>query len=299
MKFRSLVPAFCATLLCAVPLLADPAAKSAPNAPANEAVLARYQLALDQLSAGNLSTARVVLESGIRQFGPQADLNLLLGYILQREGNSAAALKHLAQTPASSLATAFANQLNSTETRSTAVQGATPRATQNDTQFVPIAVAAAPVIPALPNIALPQTDARLARLEAEMVELVNAERAKAGLKPLAIHEKLATVSRAHAAEMRDKNYFAHESPTAGLREPMDRYQSVFNDRPRIIAENIFRSWGAQRLITIHEVKEGHAALMKSPGHRANILYADVTHIGIGIVGNSRGDLWITQMFLRP
>jgi uncharacterized protein YkwD len=80
---------------------------------------------------------------------------------------------------------------------------------------------------------------------------------------------------------------------------MDRYQSAFNNRPRIIAENIFRSWGSQRQVTVSEIKEGHVALMKSPGHRANIMYPDVTHIGIGIASNSRGDIWITQMFLRP
>lgn len=288
MKSRFTVSALCAVLLCTAPILAD----TTPAPPIvtinNDATaLARYQLALDQLSSGNLDTARLVLEDGIRRFGPQSDLNLLLGYILQREGKSSAAQDRLAQAPASPLATAFARQLRG-EIR--------PLAGGNVVQIVPIAT----TVHTVPlTAALPQADARLAKLEADMVEMVNAERAKIGLKPLAVEETLAGVARAHSAEMRDKAYFAHESPTSSLREPIDRFQSAFSDKPRVIAENIFRSWGAQRQVTISEIREGHESLMKSPGHRANILYPDVTHIGIGIVANGRGDLWITQMFLHP
>lgn len=294
---RVAIPTLCAVLLHAFPVLADastaaPAPAATVSAANSDAVLARYQLALDQISAGSLATARVVLEDGIRRFGPQNDLNLLLGYVLQREGKSDAARERLSQVPASPLASRFAAQLQGSETKPQSLENAAP-------QIVPVAttVAAAAKVP--PSVALPQTDARLAKLEADMVELVNAERAKAGLKPLTIDDKLANVARAHSAEMRDKTYFAHESPTAELREPIDRYQSALNERPRVIAENIFRSWGAQRQITMSEIREGHDSLMHSPGHRDNILYAEVTHIGIGFAANGRGDLWITQMFLRP
>jgi uncharacterized protein YkwD len=286
MKFRSALSALGATLICSVPLLAAPASNTSAN---DTAVLARYQLALDQLSTGNVTSARIVLEDGIKRFGPQNDLNLLLGYVLQREGKNSVALDRLSQAPSSTLAVTFANQLRNSNTLTTAVQG-TP-------MVMPVA-ATAPVN-AVSGAALSQTDARLAKLEVEMVAMVNEERARAGLKTLTINSNLASVARAHSAEMRDKDYFAHESPTTGLREPIDRYQSALNDRPRVIAENIFRSWGAQRQVTLNEIKEGHTSLMKSPGHRANILYPDVSQIGIGIVANSRGDIWITQMFLRP
>jgi len=311
MKFRSVL-ALGAAVLCCAPLRADSApanpSMSAMPSPAmssltpsadDAAVLARYQLALDQLSTGSLASARVVLEDGIRRFGPRPDLNLLLGYVLQREGKSGAALERLSQTPASPLAAAFAAQLHgasATNATNAAVQASAP-------QIVPVA-ATLNVPSNAPSIAasvasLTQTDARLSKLEADMIEMVNAERAKAGLRALAPDERLASVARAHSAEMRDKSYFAHESPTTSLHEPMDRYQNALNDMPRVIAENIFRSWGSQRQVTINEIKEGHAALMKSPGHRANILYGDVTRIGVGVVANARGDVWITQMFLRP
>ena len=146
---------------------------------------------------------------------------------------------------------------------------------------------------------LPQSDGHLARLEQAMVRQVNAERAKAGLKPLEIDAKLADTARGHSAEMRDLNYFAHQSPTAARRRPADRYQAVFGSAPRLMAENILRAWGSGASLREEAVDTWQAAFMNSSGHRSNILYPDVTHIGIGIVTNANGDVWITQMFSQP
>ena len=132
-----------------------------------------------------------------------------------------------------------------------------------------------------------------------MMDMVNTERAKANLGTLQWNSDLADVARAHAAEMRDKNYFSHESPTPGLVTHLDRYRAAGHDSPRVIAENIFRAWGSPKQVALSDIQSGHEALMQSPGHRANILYRDVTQIGIGIATNTKGDIWITQMFLRP
>ena len=145
-----------------------------------------------------------------------------------------------------------------------------------------------------------QTSERLAKLEALMVEMVNAARAEAGLVPLGIDEDLADTARAHSLEMRDKKYFAHESPTESLKTPLDRYRASIGDTPRTVAENIFHSWGGSpRTVQPSDVRTAHDALMKSPGHRKNILTPNLTRIGIGFIVNPNGDLWITQMFSRP
>jgi uncharacterized protein YkwD len=47
------------------------------------------------------------------------------------------------------------------------------------------------------------------------------------------------------------------------------------------------------------MRAGHEALMKSPGHKANILVEGATRGGVGMVSNSSGDIWITQMFAKP
>ncbi len=306
LRFRHFL---CATLLCAAPLSAQttvvtPVAPTTPTTPvaptaADVAALSRYQLALDQALGGNPTAARVILEDGINRNGPRPELNLLLAYLLQREGKNDQARNRLAPVTAiSPVAAAFTAQLQG-PLGSTALAvppiGTIPTTTTLPTVTTdPISTASIPK-----GTTLAQTDARLVKLELAMVDMVNDERAKAGLGLLKWDEKLASVARAHAAEMRDKNYFAHESPTPGMKDPLDRYRVVFQDSPRVIAENIFRSWGAQRQVSLDQVKEGHESLMNSPGHRANILYREVTHIGIGFAVNSHGDLWITQMFMRP
>jgi|Deesub1362A_J573_1020465.scaffolds.fasta_scaffold00112_26 uncharacterized YkwD family protein len=122
--------------------------------------------------------------------------------------------------------------------------------------------------------------------EAKVVELVNAERARYGLKPLAVDLQLAKVARLKSEDMRDQRYFSHTSPTYGSPFAMMRR---FGITYRMAGENIA---AGQR--TPEEVLRGW---MNSPGHRANILNANFTHIGVGhAVGGSYGNYW-TQMFI--
>lgn len=45
------------------------------------------------------------------------------------------------------------------------------------------------------------------------------------------------------------------------------------------------------------VTDLHRALMRSPGHRANILRAGFDQVGIGIVVGNNGRVWETQIFV--
>ncbi|MCR4397516.1 MAG: CAP domain-containing protein, partial [Firmicutes bacterium] len=71
--------------------------------------------------------------------------------------------------------------------------------------------------------------------ELEVVRLVNAERAKAGLAPLSADAALSRVARYKAADMRDRAYFSHESPTYGSPFKMMR---DFGITYRVAGENI-------------------------------------------------------------
>lgn len=166
------------------------------------------------------------------------------------------------------------------------------------TAFSPFLISAAKA-DSTPLVKVAQSDARLEKLEALMFDYVNAEREKAGLKPLLFDSALSEVARAHSVEMRDKTYFAHESPTAALRDPLDRYRLGFGSSPRLVAENIFRSWGSRHEIVDADAKKAHDSLINSPGHKANILRNGPTRIGIGFIANANGDLWVTQMFSKP
>ncbi|HVF09277.1 MAG TPA: CAP domain-containing protein [Abditibacteriaceae bacterium] len=245
--------------------------------PQAAAVLLRYQTALDQIVQGNLREARVLLEEGIRRYGDEPNLNLLLAFLLEREGRGAEAHRRLtAVAGESSVAAAYAGQATHAAPTVAVKAAATPTPAR-----------------------LPQPDVRLARLERAMARLVNKERAQLGLSPLTYDSTLAAVARAHSAEMRDHNYFAHESPTDALRAPLDRYRAVFRASPAIVAENVFRAWGDRHRLSAADVQEAHTSLMQSPSHRSNIVEPRVTRIGIGILANANGDIWVTQMFVRP
>lgn len=123
-------------------------------------------------------------------------------------------------------------------------------------------------------------------IESQVIQLTNQERAKNGLKPLLADWELSRVARYKSADMRDKNYFQHDSPTYG--SPFDMMKS-FGINYRSAGENIA---AGQR--TPQEVVQ---AWMNSPGHRANILNSSYTHIGVGhATGGSYGHYW-TQMFI--
>ncbi|MCY9430898.1 CAP domain-containing protein [Bacillus spizizenii] len=96
--------------------------------------------------------------------------------------------------------------------------------------------------------------------EKKVVELTNAERQKQGLKPLQIDETLSKSARAKSQDMKDKNYFDHQSPTYG--SPFDMMKS-FGISYKTAGENI-----AKGQKTPEEVVK---AWMNSEGHRKNIL----------------------------
>ncbi|NPV70158.1 MAG: hypothetical protein HPY55_05870 [Firmicutes bacterium] len=122
--------------------------------------------------------------------------------------------------------------------------------------------------------------------EWEIVNLVNTERAKAGLRPLQASAELSRVARFKAADMRDKNYFSHQSPTYG--SPFQMIKN-FGISYRTAGENI-----AAGQKTPQEVMN---AWMNSAGHKANILNPNFTTIGVGhVTGGTYGHYW-TQYFI--
>lgn len=117
-----------------------------------------------------------------------------------------------------------------------------------------------------------------------MLDLVNEEREKAGLKPLKLNMDLTKVARLKSQDFIDNDYFAHESPVYG--SPFDMMKE-FGISYRYAAENLARH---------PSVESAHLGLMNSPGHRANILNQNLSEIGIGIKVNN-GSYYITQMFI--
>lgn len=126
--------------------------------------------------------------------------------------------------------------------------------------------------------------------EEAIFNLINEERARHHLPALRWDERVARLARAHSAEMRDRGKLNHVSPQTGA--PMQRAHGA-GIYPSLLLENI----------AVASSPDGvHAALMASPGHRANILHPDATEIGIGvvvaIVEDGQRQIWVTQDFTR-
>lgn len=134
--------------------------------------------------------------------------------------------------------------------------------------------------------------------ERQLVELVNQERLSRGLNQLVVHPTLIEIARVHSVEMRDRHYFSHESPTADRRTPLDRFLSRFERQPSKLAENIARRQGTTWSLSAENIVQTHEGLMGSPGHCANILDPAMTHVGVGIAIDERGNYWATELFMR-
>ena len=121
-------------------------------------------------------------------------------------------------------------------------------------------------------------------IQQEVVRLVNIERNKYGLSNLIMDTNLQKVAQKKSEDMKANNYFSHTSPTYG--SPFDMMKQ-FGISYKAAGENI-----AKGQTSAAQVVE---AWMNSAGHRANILSADYTHIGVGYVAS--GHYW-TQMFIK-
>ncbi|MEU3356276.1 CAP domain-containing protein [Streptomyces sp. NPDC037389] len=133
--------------------------------------------------------------------------------------------------------------------------------------------------------AAPLTDGSLAGTVAEVLALTNAERATAGLPPLAADTRLAAAAQAYSTDMATRGFYSHTSPEGT--EPWDRAAAA-GARHRGIGENIACGQRSPA-----EVVQGW---MDSPGHRANILKPGFTHLGVGYAGGGPAGTYWTQLF---
>ncbi|WP_207481946.1 CAP domain-containing protein [Arenibaculum pallidiluteum] len=154
-------------------------------------------------------------------------------------------------------------------------------------------------------------------LEQYMLELVNraranpsAEAARLGIdlnqgvstgfistaakQPLAFNQDLIDAARKHSAWMLDTDTFSHTGVNGS--SPGDRMVAegyAFSGSWRW-AENIAITWGARQTPNQQVVDGLEDGLFKSPGHRLNIMNADVREIGVGIAaGEYKGSPGVT------
>ena len=123
---------------------------------------------------------------------------------------------------------------------------------------------------------------------------LNEERRRRGLPDLAWDPEAAAVALGHSQDMHDNGFVGHVSPRSG--DVIARFERAGLRGP-IVRENVARGYGPLGI---------HNSLMASPGHRANILAPDVTHVGIASViappdeanPDSPRSVFLTQNFYK-
>ncbi len=122
-----------------------------------------------------------------------------------------------------------------------------------------------------------------ASAEQQLVQLLNLERARAGLPSLKVDDRLTQAARAHSRLMAQAKQLSHQFPGE---LPLSK---------RLAAANLRFNSDAENVAYDYSVQAAHEGLMHSPPHRANILSPQYNTVGVGVVRS--GDvLWVTQDF---
>jgi uncharacterized protein YkwD len=111
----------------------------------------------------------------------------------------------------------------------------------------------------------------LAAVRQRVLDLVNAERAKARARPLLLEPRLDAAAQHHARDMLLRGYFAHASPEG---KTVRQRAEAAGYRWHAVGENI-----AEGQLSADQVVQ---AWMASPEHRRNILDRDFIHMGLGL-----------------
>ncbi|GAB1327334.1 CAP domain-containing protein [Streptomyces sennicomposti] len=129
----------------------------------------------------------------------------------------------------------------------------------------------------------PATVSTEAAAAAEVLSLVNQERAKAGCSPVTADGALVSLAEKFSQAMADQGFFDHTDPSGA--SPWDRAAEL--GITGLGGENIARGQADAAAVM--------DAWMNSPGHRANILNCDFRTLGVGVHFGTGGPWW-TQDF---
>lgn len=120
--------------------------------------------------------------------------------------------------------------------------------------------------------------------EQRVLDLVNVERARHGLAPLAYNRQLDAASEAHTRHMAAVQRMAHDGIGDG------------DPGSRILAQGFDRSWGENVATGQLTPEQVVAEWMASPGHRRNILDPEFRQLGVAYGTAANGRTYWAQSF---
>ncbi|WP_121661297.1 CAP domain-containing protein [Metabacillus litoralis] len=117
--------------------------------------------------------------------------------------------------------------------------------------------------------------------EQQILSITNMLRARHGLSAVQWHEDTSKVAFLHSKDMKENEYFSHESPTEGT---LVNRLAQLDIKYQMAGENI-----AAQYVDAIAASEGW---LNSKGHRDTMLNEEFTHLGVGVDG-----LYYTQNFI--
>jgi uncharacterized protein YkwD len=130
-----------------------------------------------------------------------------------------------------------------------------------------------------------RTSAAIEKLRAEIVLAVNRARQEFGVRPLRRNQQLQASAQAYAEDMRNRNFFSHESPEGET--PQNRIQrgGYGNITEQHCDCRSFTATFGENLARGQQtVDDAMQDWMASPKHKTNILSERFHELGIGIDG---------------
>ncbi len=125
--------------------------------------------------------------------------------------------------------------------------------------------------------------------EAQFLAGLNAERTQAGLSPLALDPALVAAARFRSTDLATNNYFSHTAlDGTTVFDLLDGWGVPYGWAGENLARNNYP--------TAEVVSVALRELMASPAHRANILSANYTRIGVGHAVDGSGMHYLTTVF---
>jgi uncharacterized protein YkwD len=135
----------------------------------------------------------------------------------------------------------------------------------------------------------------LTEVERRIYQLTNAARRKKHLPPLDKDNALVATARAHSDDMLQRDFFSHVNPDG--KAPQDRIAPAYSRTIARSGENIWGGHGYDSSDSKLLARVIVDSWMTSPGHRANLLNPNFTHMGVG-VSLSGKEIRATQNFVQ-
>lgn len=162
--------------------------------------------------------------------------------------------------------------------------------TTTSTTSVNVSAPSSPPTSTPSTIGIPVVSGIMSAQEQTIVDLVNQQRAQAGLAPLQVDLRLVEAAQIQSTDMAELGQMEHTLSGAALPTMESRAQYVGYNYTHL-GENIAFNYPDDNSVM--------TAWMNSTGHRANILDPDYTQIGVGIAYDSQGEPYYTQEFGQP